>query len=291
MKPESLFIDSNGLKLHVNCWGDPGKPPLILLHGMRDHSRSWDWIAQALVTDYRIFAPDLRGHGDSSWAIGGGYSLANFVFDLEVVSLALGLDRFAIVGHSFGGAIALRYASIFPDKVIRLAGIECAELPLLREQRESPKPYPQRLREWVELELQRRSRSPRFYATLADAEERMRSENQDLSAETVAHLARHGVIATGDGGWRWKFDSAARARAPADADGLELDQMLDAIACPVMLAYGTASWVPIPPQERLDRIRQLSLIEFPGASHWLHHTLRDAFTAAVHSFLSALPER
>ena len=291
MKPESLFIDSNGLKLHVNCWGDPGKPPLILLHGMRDHSRSWDWIAQELATDYRIFAPDLRGHGNSSWAISGAYSLANFVLDLEVVSLALGLDRFAIVGHSFGGAIALRYASIFPDKVIRLAGIECAELPLLREQRESPKSYPLRLREWVGLELHRRSRSHRYYATLADAEERMRSENQDLSAETVAHLARHGVIAAGDGRLRWKFDNAARLRVPDDADGLELDQMLDAIACPVMLAYGTASWVPIPPQQRLDRISQLSLIEFPGASHWLHHTSREAFTAAVRTFLSALPER
>ena len=51
MKPESLFIDSNGLKLHGTCWGNSGKPPLILLHGMRDHSRSWDWIAQALATD------------------------------------------------------------------------------------------------------------------------------------------------------------------------------------------------------------------------------------------------
>ena len=58
-----------------------------------------------------------------------------------------------------------------------------------------------------------------------------------------------------------------------------------------MLAYGPASRVPVPPQELLDRFSQLSLIAFPGASHWLHHISRDAFTAAVRTFLSALPER
>ena len=48
----------------------------------------------------------------------------------------------------------------------------------------------------------------------------------------LAHLTRHGVLAVGDGSSRWKFDIAARLRTPDDADRLELDQMLDAIACP-----------------------------------------------------------
>ena len=291
MNPDSLFIDSNGLRIHVSCWGDPGKPALFLLHGMRDHSRSWDWIAHELACEHRIYAPDLRGHGDSGWAGPGGYAITSYILDLEEIAVVLGLRRFAIVGHSFGGAIGLRYTSVFPEKVSGFAGIECIELPILREHRASPKPHPAHLRAWIESERQGRMRTPRHYATLEDAKQRMRSENRGLSDDTVSHLAHHAVIAIADGGWHWKYDNAARLRAPDDIDGHDLDEMLDAITCPVMLSYGTASWVPLPPRERLDRIRQLSLIEFPGASHWLHHTSREAYTSNVRSFLSALPER
>jgi pimeloyl-ACP methyl ester carboxylesterase len=41
MIPESIFVDVQGLRIQVSAWGDPGKPALFLLHGMRDHSRSW----------------------------------------------------------------------------------------------------------------------------------------------------------------------------------------------------------------------------------------------------------
>src|SRR5258708_24471217 len=46
-------------------WGNPDAPPLLLIHGGRDHCRCWDWVAEDLRGDYRVLAPDLRGHGDS----------------------------------------------------------------------------------------------------------------------------------------------------------------------------------------------------------------------------------
>lgn len=291
MNPESIFMDAGGLRLHVSAWGDQGKPVLFLQHGMRDHSRSWDWIACEFAGDYRIYAPDLRGHGDSGWASSGGYALPNYVLDLEDVASALDAQRFALVGHSFGGAISLRYASAFPNRVIGYAGIECVELPNMREYRAAPKPYPGRLRGWIDQERARRIRQPRSYASLAEAEARMRAENAALPDETIAHLARHAVIVDAAGNWRWKYDNTARLRAPEDAEGRDLDQMLDAISCPVMLAYGTGSWVPLPPPERLARIGQLSLVQFAGESHWLHHTARGEFTRALSQFLSSLPER
>ncbi len=288
MNPESIFIDSAGPRLHVSAWGNQGKPVLFLIHGIRDHSRSWDWIAKEFAHDYRIYAPDLRGHGDSGWASGGGYALPNYILDLEDIASALGADRFALVGHSFGGAIGLRYAAAFPSSVTGFAGIECVELPHMSEYRASPLPYPERLRAWAEQERKRRTRNPRIYASLSEAQARIKAENPDLPCETVAHLAKHAAIVDANGGWRWKYDNAARLRAPEDADGSDLDEMLDAISCPVLLAYGTASWVPIPSAERLCRIQQLSLVEFPGASHWLHHTSREAFIRATAAFLSSL---
>ena len=74
------------------------------------------------------------------------------------------------------------------------------------------------------------------------------------SAGSVAKSRRAADLYQGitAGGWQWKYDDAARLRAPEDADGIDLDQILDAITCPVMLAYGTGSWVPIPSAERLE---------------------------------------
>jgi len=70
MEPISQYYMSHRLKLHFSEWGDAGRPNLILVHGSRDHARSWDLVAQALSPHFRMLAPDLRGHGDSSWAPG-----------------------------------------------------------------------------------------------------------------------------------------------------------------------------------------------------------------------------
>lgn len=291
MNPESLFIQSPGLKLHVSCWGEQKLPALLLLHGMRDHSRSWDWVAGELANQYRIYAPDLRGHGDSGWASSGTYNLPDYLIDIEDIAGALGLEKFAIVGHSFGGALGLRYASAFPEKVTAFSGIECIELPIVREQRREPVPHPSRLRSWIDGTRAVRSRQPRDYSGLEDAEQRMHAENLGMPPETISHLVKHGVIATTDGYWRWKYDNAARLRAPDDADGSDIDQILEGLVCPVMLAYGTASWIEIPPKERLARITALTLIEFPDASHWLHHTSREAYIDALRTFLAQDLER
>jgi pimeloyl-ACP methyl ester carboxylesterase len=290
-EPESLFIEAGGLRIHVAAWGEEGRPVLFLLHGMRDHARGWDWVAEAFADRYRIYAPDLRGHGDTDHPSPGAYTLPSFILDLDDVARALGVDRFAIVGHSFGGAIGIRYSSVWPEKVTGVAGIECIELPVMREYQARPRPYPQQLRSWADTVQHLRTRSPRTYASMAELEARMRSENPDLADETVSHLARHGAIVDAGGTWRWKFDASARLRSPEDADGADIDEMLEAIECPVMLAYGTNSWVPLPPAERLARIRHLTLVHFPGASHWLHHTSRADFIDAVRQFLSSVPER
>src|SRR5712691_5377531 len=65
--PTSHYFYSMRLKLHYVDWGNHEKPPLLLIHGGRDHARNWDWVAQDLRRDYHIIAPDLRGHGDSQW--------------------------------------------------------------------------------------------------------------------------------------------------------------------------------------------------------------------------------
>lgn len=284
-EPRSSFVLVGSRRLRVVEWGEASRPALLLLHGIRDHARSWDWVAAALADRFRIVAPDLRGHGDSDWVDPAAYTLAAFVLDVADVVAALRLDRFVLVGHSFGGVVGLRYAAAFPDRVSALCGIECVELPSVREQRLNPRPFPHRLRKWIEAERAGRGRRPRAYDSLLDATQRMRDNQPTLDAETADHLATHGVTLGADGGWRWKFDNAPRLRAPDDADGRDLDEVLTAVECPVLLCYGDASWIPLPPPERLALLRDHRLAMFPGASHWLHHQARDAFLAALTEFL------
>ena len=80
--PTSQSFISQRLRLNYVDWGNPDAPPLILVHGGRDHCRNWDWVAEDLRRDYHIIAPDLRGHGDSAWSTSGDYSLNAFVYDL-----------------------------------------------------------------------------------------------------------------------------------------------------------------------------------------------------------------
>ena len=105
-------------------WGNLSAPPLILLHGGRDHCRNWDWVAAALRDRYHIIAPDLRGHGNSAWSASGHYTMANYIYDLAQLIHQQELAPVAIIAHSLGGNIALRYAGIYPEAVHRLVVIE-----------------------------------------------------------------------------------------------------------------------------------------------------------------------
>lgn len=285
--PRSHSILSGGCRLNVLEWGDPAQPKVMLIHGLRDHARSWDWIASELATDYHVFAPDLRGHGDSDWTGEGSYGIANYVLDLADIIDALGLERLALVCHSLGGVLGLRLAAAYPDRIAAFCGIECIELPIVRDEQVSPKPFPVRLRGWIDEERKRRARTPRSYSSLAVATERMQQEQPLLDHQTIIHLAQHAIVTNPDGSVRWKFDPAVRPRPPEDAKGHDLDDILDAMSCPVLLAYGLASWIPIPAKERLARLRDHRIVTFAGASHWLHHQCREDFLREIREFLKS----
>src|SRR5207249_753552 len=122
--PTSHYFYSQRLKLHYVDWGNADERALLLLHGGRDHCRSWDWVAADLRRDFHLIAPDLRGHGDSAWAVGSTYSMIDYVLDLAALLKTLDLFPITIIGHSLGARVALQYAGIYPDRVARLVAIE-----------------------------------------------------------------------------------------------------------------------------------------------------------------------
>ena len=197
--PTSQTFISQRLRLNYLDWGGRGKPPLVLVHGGRDHARSWDWTAEALREDYHVIAMDHRGHGDSDWVSDGVYSAADMVYDLAQLIHQLGVGPVRMVAHSMGGNVALRYAGAFPDMVTKLVAIEgLGPSPEWRDKQRS-QPYPERLAEWIAKKRQAAGRTPRKYESIEAAFARMIEENAYLTEEQARHRTVHGVNGDEDG--------------------------------------------------------------------------------------------
>jgi lipase len=92
--------------LHVHEWGDPAAPPVVCLHGVNAHGRRFRKLAEErLAARFHVLAPDLRGHGRSTWE--PPWTLARHVADVRETLRERGVDRAVFVGHSFGGRLAL----------------------------------------------------------------------------------------------------------------------------------------------------------------------------------------
>ena len=128
--PTSHSYFSKRLRLHYLDWGNDGVPPLLMIHGNRDHCHNWDWMAERLADDYHILAPDLRGHGDSQWNVGSAYAISEFVYDVAQLVRQTKIAPVRIVAHSLGGSVSLQYAGTFPDEVTKLVTIRALEVPL-----------------------------------------------------------------------------------------------------------------------------------------------------------------
>jgi pimeloyl-ACP methyl ester carboxylesterase len=283
MEPISQYYMSHRLKLHFWEWGDAGRPNLILVHGSRDHARSWDLVAQALSPHFRMLAPDLRGHGDSSWAPGAMYSIPEYVLDVSALVDIVGGTPLDLIGHSLGGAVVLQYAGTYPERVRRVVCIEgFGPAP----DRILPRPAHERLREWIENMRDYEKRQPHRYPGLGAAVERMTEANPYLSREMARRLTLFGANWNPDGTLTWKFDNYVRALSPYGFNMEDAQEIWRQIRCPTLLFRGMDSWIPDPREDRrIDAIRDHRLINVPNAGHWVHHDRPDVFIEETRKFL------
>jgi len=115
-------VETNGLTFHVQQLGQG--PPVVMIHGMfLGNLAGWYFsVAPLLAMRHQVLMYDLRGHGRTSKA-DSGYDLKSQAADLHGVSASLE-PPFDLVGHSYGGLIAMRYAIEHPERVRRLVVIE-----------------------------------------------------------------------------------------------------------------------------------------------------------------------
>lgn len=264
-------ITLNGLHVHYRQWGSAGRRLLLLLHASGCHAHWWDEVGPLLAADYDVFAPDLRGHGDSGRPEPPDYHFDAYVADVAAFVRHLGLQEFDMIGHSMGGYIALRYASTQPEGLRRLvaADLLCDVSGEILEQmhRASERPEP-------------------TFPTREEAigKFRLQPPETTASSEVLEMLAREAVRQTASGEWTFKFDRRAR-KHPA----VRVWDVLPQITCPVFVVRGELSpLMPVANAERMaHELPHGEWANLPGAYHNLMLDNLTGFVEMVRTFLTA----
>lgn len=270
-QPRDGFVDGDGVRLHYVEWGDRERPPILFLHGGSAHARWWDFVVEQLGDRFRCLALDLRGHGDSPWPASLDYRLEAHAADVAAVIAALDLRRVALIGHSFGGFVAMASAAqldtalsglVIVDSRARINDRSARFLDALRKL-----PHPS-------------------YASLDEAMRRFRLLPAAHAArpEILAHVIQHGMVQKPDGTWTLKFDRRAMSGTPAQ----DFSPALAAVRCPLLAVRG----------EHSDIVSPSALAEFPAANPRAvtaeiagayHHVMLDnpdALADVIREFLS-----
>ena len=279
-------FSSQRLTLSYAEWGDPTAPPLFLVHGGRDQKRSWDRVAAQLSQSYRVFAHDLRGHGESDWVSDGDYGVMDHVFDLASFADHIGAERFTLIGHSLGGNITLRYAGLFPDRIEKLVALEgLGPSPKMLAERQA-QPVTERLTQWMEQRRSLSDRSARVMASLDVAQARMKAAFEHLPDDLVHHLTKTGVKTNEDGSVSWAYDPAGLGRSPSDISHADFVHLWTQITCPTWLVYGADSWASNPAEDgRAEPFQNAEVSVIERAGHWLHHDQFEVFMRDLQTFL------
>jgi len=186
------FVDGAGIRIHAIEFmpsvdvNQCERPALLLLHGVTGHAWLWHDVATALSESRRVIAIDLRGHGDSQWSSASAYETADHVADLEAVVNALELSRFSVAGLSWGGLIAIAYASRFADRLERVAVIDVEA-----SFTQPPDAVPER---------------PGEFDSIESVEQWERQANPRAGAAAIALAARNSVRPAAAGRWARKHD-------------------------------------------------------------------------------------
>jgi pimeloyl-ACP methyl ester carboxylesterase len=111
-------VDVGDVRMAYRSWGDQHGAPVILLHGIGGSAASWEKTGEALGEEWRVYALDLRGHGESDWP--DEYDLELMRDDVLGFIEEARIDRAGVVGHGMGGVVAYLLAQDHADRVERL---------------------------------------------------------------------------------------------------------------------------------------------------------------------------
>jgi len=188
----------DGATIAYRTYGSQGEnDDIVLVHGGAAHARWWDHIAPLLTQGRRVVTLDLSGHGDSERR--DAYTLDVWAREVLAVAADAGFDAPpTVIGHSMGGFVALRAASLYGDRMYGAVAIDSPVRHITPEERAA---------------RDQRAFGPlRVYPSPEAALARFHPiPDQPALPYIVAHVAGTSIHAV-SGGWSWKFDPRIFAR-------------------------------------------------------------------------------
>ncbi len=259
MVPTTRTVQGPAGRLAVTESGAGGLPVLFV---NSNAGRREQWAAQQAFLKQRSVSFDMRGMGESDPDAQGRYGAPDMAADVNAVAEALGLERFVLVGHSFGGAVAGEYAIRWPERLAGLVFVDTAgKMP----------PLPPEQLAWF-----RDGIRPEKY--------------RDFMDTWFAPILQNAKPQTREAVMRWLHETPREVAVGALESMLayDSDKVFERYKGPVQTLVVDAF---IQPNAYHLLYPGTPHTVFTGVSHWLMMDAPDAFNAALGKFLAALPQR
>jgi len=274
-----FFTNRSGLRLHFLSWGSADAVPVILLHGLRAYAQTWEALAAALGDGFCCHALDQRGRGLSDWADSSSYRTESYVSDLEDLVAHLGLERFALVGHSLGGTNALEYARQNPGRLLALViedigpGSSTTGDGAARIRREM-------------------NDTPLQFVDWNAAREFWLKSRSGLSEQGLASRLAYSMKETTQG-VTWRHDQQGIAEARLSIVPTDLWPAVRALDCPTLFVRGGRSdFLPLATLAAVKDVNpRIQTVEIADASHYVHDDQGETFNSVVVGYLGGLAKQ
>lgn len=268
----------NGLRVHYRDVGPRGAPVIVLVHGFSSSLHTWEpWVVD-LKRDYRVISLDLPGHGLTNCVDGGEIGTEQFIETVDLVTRALGAERFTLAGNSMGGGVAWSYALAHPERLDALVLVDASGWPESSEES---------------------GKDPLVFKLLSNPVARRLMKDMDMTM-----LVRNGLrdsfanpdLATDAMVERY----TALARAPCHRDALmalsggrssrahATKALLASISVPTLVLHGEQdNLIPVEAGRKFaDAIAGAEIITYPDAGHLPQEEVAERSASDLRDFLS-----
>jgi pimeloyl-ACP methyl ester carboxylesterase len=280
------FLGRNRNRLAADEAGDPGDPPVVLLHGGGQTRHSWGTTLGAVADrGWHAYAVDLRGHGESDWAPDGDYTLDAFAGDVVEISDAFDTPP-VLVGASLGGIASLAAIGEHPEERVARALVLVDVAPRMEEEGR------------MRIGAFMMEHMDEGFASLDEVADAIQAYNPHRPRPSDLTGLQKNLRHADNGRWYWHWDPAfigGRLGSPDETrssivDPERLGNAARALTVPTLLVRGRVSDLLSEEgaQELLEMVPHARLVDVAGAGHMVAGDRNDLFNDAVVQFLESL---
>ncbi|MBT4074438.1 MAG: alpha/beta hydrolase [Chloroflexi bacterium] len=257
--------------------GPNNGPPVVFIHGLGARRQDWTSLLPEFATIRQVFAPDLRGHGDSG-RVQGGYRFTQYAEDIVPFLRDVVGEPAALVGHSLGGVIATVIAADHPELVTTAIAVDPPLFSKRHPDDGNPTKYRERFKRAQDLAASDMTEIGLFTM--------LQKRSPDRPAYVSRALARNLIKLDPD-----VFTLALDGGKQLDFDP---DDLIGRVTCPMLIMRADPENGSAVKEEdakwAAEKNPLVSHILIEGSAHEIHHSHRDEFVKKVHEFIYVEPD-